>query len=385
MNRIFKKIRNHFGFDAPADIDLRHLVYPKRFYNVLKYVLCKNKRMERLPYYPITLMVEVSTKCNLKCPGCERELYKSDPRTGGIPRENVKLEDFKGLEKVLPYVYSTYFVGGLGEPFMNKEFWDIHRFFKRHKVMTGYISNGMLIEPADCDKTIREGVNRVMISIDSHVKEKYEGIKKNAKFEKAVEVVREFAHTKRRLNAKRFQIGLNYIFRSDNYNDALDYLDFAKSLGAEYIMFTSFITHIEAEKDKPFFLVEEKEKEDLYRKLKEKARRLGISVRLPSIAPSKGCLCNSLWHGACIFYNGDVCACPFFRTTREFYYHVGRENRVEYAKRECLDTVMGNYRTGVNFLDIWNSEKAVGMRKAVLGGDFGFNPCGTCYYKHDLH
>ena len=168
-------------------------------------------------------------------------------------------------------------------------------------------------------------------------------------------------------------------------DDALDYLDFAKSLGAEYIMFTSFITHIEAEKDKPFFLVEEKEKEDLYRKLKEKARRLGISVRLPSIAPSKGCLCNSLWHGACIFYNGDVCACPFFRTTREFYYHVGRENRVEYAKRECLDTVMGNYRTGVNFLDIWNSEKAVGMRKAVLGGDFGFNPCGTCYYKHDLH
>ncbi|MDP2690238.1 MAG: radical SAM protein, partial [Deltaproteobacteria bacterium] len=317
--------------------------------------------------------------------GCERELYKADPKTGGIPKENVRLENFRKLEKVLPYVYSTYFVGGLGEPFMNKEFWDIHRYFKSFKVMTGYISNGMLIKEPDFDRTIQEGVDRVMISIDSHIKEKYESIKKNAEFEKAVDVVKSFAQSKKRLRAERFQIGLNYIFRSDNYKDAIDYLDFARALGADYIMFTSFIAHIEEEKEKPFFLVDEKEKEDLYRKLREKAKRLGISVRLPNIAPSKGCLCNCLWHGASVFYNGEVCACPFFRTRRDFYYHVDSDNRIVYDKREYEDTVLGNYRSCGSFDDIWNGQRARDMRKAVLKGDYGFNPCGTCYYKYDLH
>ncbi len=385
MRILFKIIKNHFGFDAPADINFRHLIYPKRFLNVLKYVMYKNKKGVRAPYYPITLMVEVSTKCNLKCPGCERELYKLDSKIGGIPKENVKLENFKPLAKVLPYIYSTYFVGGLGEPFMNKEFWDIPRFFKSFKVMTGYISNGMLIDASDVKKTIDEGVNRVMISIDSHIKEQYESIKENAEFEKAGEVVQMFARHKKDMNAKSFQIGLNYILRSDNYKESLDYLDFASSLGAEYIMFTTFIAHIEEEKNKPFFLVDNGEKEELYRRLREKAKRLGISIRLPSIAPSKGSLCNALWHGVCIFYNGDVCACPFFRTKREFYYHVDDGEHIVYDKRAYDDTVLGNYRDGDFFSEIWNGERARSLRKAVLDGDVGFNPCGSCYYKHDLH
>ncbi|MBI5238014.1 MAG: radical SAM protein [Deltaproteobacteria bacterium] len=385
MRGLLKKVKNHFGFDAPGDIYFRHLIYPRRFFNVCKYVIYKNKRTVHVPYYPITLMVEVSTKCNLQCPGCERELYKSDPKTGGIPKENVGVENFKKLEKVLPYVYSAYFVGGLGEPFMNKEFWDIHRYFKGFKVMTGYISNGMLITEADVKKTIEENVNRVMISIDSHIKGKYESIKKGADFEKAADVVRLFARRKIELNAHRFQIGLNYILRSDNYEDAVDYLDFARSLGAEYIMFTSFITHIEEQMDKPFFLVDDGEKERLYKTLREKAKRLGLSIRLPNIAPSKGAMCNCLWHGVCIFYNGEVSACPFFRTKRDFYYHVDKDYKVVREKKRCEDTVLGNYMPGEFFSGIWNGEKARAMRKAVLKDDFDFNPCGACYYKYDLH
>ncbi len=385
MRGILKKVKNHLGFDSPSDIYFRHLIYPKRFLNVCRYVMNKNKRTLKVPYYPITLMVEVSTRCNLQCPGCERELYKSDARLGGIPKENVRLENFKKLEKVLPYVYSTYFVGGLGEPFMNKEFWDIHRYFKSFRVMTGYITNGMLVTEKDVKKTLDEDVNRVMISIDSHNREKYERIKKNAKFDKAVEVVKMFASYKKQMKANRFQIGLNYILRSDNYEDAVDYLDFAHNIGAEYIMFTSFITHIEDQMDKPFFLVDDMEKKRLYKTLRDKAGRLGLSIRLPNIAPAQGTLCNSLWHGVCIFYNGDVCACPFFRTKRDFYYHVDDGRRVVNEKRHCDDTVLGNCGPDDFFSKIWNGQRALSLRKAVLENDPECNPCGSCYYKYDLH
>ena len=385
MKQLFRKIKNHFGIDAPGDVYFRYLTRPERIYNIIKYILYKNKLMANLPYLPMTLMVEVSTRCNLQCPGCERQLYQSDPNLGGIPKETVKLENIKILGKILPYIYSTYFVGGLGEPLLNKEFWEIHKFFKSFKMVTGYVSNGMLITEDQVKKTIDEDVNRVLISIDSCIKEKYENIKKNASFEKAVEVVKMFAYYKKQLKANRFQIGLNYILRSDNYKETLDYLDFARSLGAKYIMFTSFITHIEGEKEKSFFLVDNAEKEELFNKIREKAKQLRISIRLPKIAPYPGCICNWLWHGACVFYNGDVCACPFFRTKREFYYHTTEKYNIICDKTICEDTILGNYSTQDFLSEIWNGPKALAIRKAELCGNFQFNPCGSCYYKHDLH
>ena len=385
MKQLFRKIKNHFGLDAPGDIYFRYLARPKRAYNILKYVLYRNRKLVKLPYLPMTLMVEVSTQCNLQCPGCERQLYRADSNIGGIPKETVTLEKVKRLKRILPYIYSTYFVGGLGEPLLNKEFWDIHRFFKGFRMMTGYVSNGMLITEEIVKRTIDEDVNRVLISIDSCVKEKYERIKKNASFEKAVEVVEMFARYKKRLAANRFQIGLNYILRSDNYDEVSDYLDFAHSLGVEYIMFTSFITHIDQEKEKSFFLVDDAVKEELLRKAGEKAKQLGISIRLPKVAPSPGCICNWMWHGVCVFYNGDVCACPFFRTEREFYYYTTDDQRLIYDKRNCKDTILGNYLNDSFFSEIWNGSKARAMREAELSGDSGLNPCGSCYYKHDLH
>ncbi|MEE9543696.1 MAG: hypothetical protein V3V95_07930 [Thermodesulfobacteriota bacterium] len=49
------------------------------------------------------------------------------------------------------------------------------------------------------------------------------------------------------------------------------------------------------------------------------------------------------------------------------------------------DTSEEGYRDGDFFSGIWNGEKTRALRKAVLDDDTGFNPCGSCYYKHDMH
>jgi len=385
MGSLARKIKRYFGIDAASDIHFGYLICPKRFYNVLKYILNKKKYSVKVPYYPITLMVEVSTVCNLQCPGCERELYKRDPAQGGIPKENVRLENLKKLEKILPYVYSTYFVGELGDPFLNKEFCDIHRFFKKFNIKTGYFSNAMLLTEEHIKKTFEEKMDSVLVSIDSHIKERYESIKQGSNFEKVVDNISKFSLYKKKTGRSGFQFGLNFIFRSDNYKDILGYLDFAYSIGADFIHSSSFITHIEEEKETSFFLVDNREKEEIFRRAREKAERLGISVRLPAIAPHDDCLCNCLWHGVCVFYNGDVCACPYFRTDREFYYHVNAEKEVFYEKKDCRNTVLGNYLTQDFCEEIWNGPKARALREAELGKDLDFNPCGSCYYKYELH
>lgn len=381
---MLRQLKKYFGFDAATAVKLKNLSSFKRFFNIIRYLLFRNRYLEVVPYFPITLMVEVSTVCNLHCPGCERVLYQTDPSQGGLPKTNVSLAYLKKLRGVLPYIYSTYFVGGLGEPFLNPEFWDIHEFFKSFGVKTGYFTNASLLDEAVVTKTFKQKVDSVLVSIDSHSKQRYEAIKKGSRFDKAVEGIRLFTYYKKFYKKPSFQLGLNFIFRRDNYMDILDYLDFAKRLGVDFINASSFIVHVEEESDKSIFWLKDQLKEEIFRQALEKARHLHIRLRLPNIRPMRGLRCPHLWHGVCIFYNGDVCACPFFRTSRPFYFHVKNE-KVFFEKRQYDDAILGNYLHDDFFTQIWNGPRAKQMRRNELTHDSEINPCGLCYYKYDLH
>ncbi len=379
-----RQLKQYFGFDAASAIRMRNLFSPKRFFNVARYLIYRNTYPEWVPYFPITLMVEVSTVCNLHCPGCERVLYQTDPSLGGLPQSNVTMRNLKKLKNVLPYIYSTYFVSGLGEPFLNPEFWDIHNFFKSFGMKTGYFTNASLIDENKIKTTFQEKVDSVLISVDSHCRQRYEDIKKGSSFDKAVESIRLFSRYKVANKRRAFQLGLNFIFRSDNYGDILDYLDFAKNLGVDFIHASGFIVHVEEEKDKSIFWLNDSLKEKIFGQAQDKAKRLGIRLRLPRIRPFNECRCCHLWHGVCVFYNGDVCACPYFRTKRPFYFHSDGK-KVFYEKRCYDDTILGNYLSQDFFTQIWNGQRAKQLRHAEIVGDRSLNPCSLCYYKYDLH
>jgi len=379
-----RQLKQYFGFDAASSIRVRNLFSPKRFFNVVRYLTSRNAHPERVLYFPITLMVEVSTVCNLRCPGCERELFQTDPSLGGLPKGNVTLKNLEKLNNVLPYIYSTYFVGGLGEPFLNPEFWAIHHYFKSFGIKTGYFTNASLVDENKIKTTFKEGVDSVLISVDSHSRQRYEEIKKGSSFDKAVDSIRLFSRYRAAYKQRAFQLGLNFIFRSDNYGDILDYLDFAKDLGVDFINASGFIVHVEKEKDKSIFWLDDSLRDMIFRQARDKARRLGIRLRLPHLRPFNGCKCYHLWHGVCVFYNGDVCACPFFRTKRPFYFH-SDGMKVFYEKRLYEDAILGNYLNQDFFEQIWNGPRARQMRRGEIDADLSTNPCGLCYYKYDLH
>lgn len=377
-------LKQHFGFDAASAVRLKYILSPKKLSNAALYSMYRNRHPLRVPYYPLTLMVEISTLCNLKCPGCERLLFQTNPSCGGLPQANASLANLKKLAPVLPYIYSTYFVSGLGEPFLNPEFWDIHHFFKSFGMKTGYFTNASLLTEERIDRTFAERVDSVLISIDSYKRERFEAIKTGATFDKTLSGIKLFARKKREMGRRDFELGLNFIFRSDNYGEILDYLDFAKSLKVDFINASAFIVHIQKEMDKSLCLVPAQVKRDLFDQAALKAKRLGIRLRLPRIEPTTGCLCYHLWHGACIFYNGDVCACPFFRTPRPFYFHAD-DQHIVCEERHYEDTVLGNYLRQDFFNDIWNGSRARQLRRAEVSRQRDFNPCGMCYYKYELH
>ena len=378
---IKQSISRFFGIETGSKPQIVNITRPRMLWNMLIYFLFRKFNLIKVPYKAINLMVEISTVCNFKCPSCERELYKNE--LGGLPKENVKLENIKKLTPILPYIYSVYLVSGLGEPFCNKEFWDIVRFFKKFKIKTGYFSNASLITEEQIKRTFDEKVNNITISIDTHIKEKYEKIKKGAEYENMLNIVKLFRKYKNERNAKNFEIGLNYIFRSDNYEDIIDFLDLAKELEVDFVLCTSLITHIESEVDKSFFVVDIENKRKIFDQTKEKAKRLNLGLKLPKLEPTWNNVCDCLWRHMSIFYDGTVCACPYFRTDRDFYYHV-KDKDIVCEKRQVSNNILGNYLKQ-NINEIWNGPKIQHLRKGELNKKYTVSPCDNCYYKYKCH
>lgn len=377
---VLKSIINFFNLEGGTRPHIVNIARPKMLFNYGTFFLFRKFNPLKVPYKPINLMVEVSTKCNLVCPACERELFKEE--LGGLPKENVKLENIRKLSTILPYVYSVYLVSGIGEPFLNPEFWEIHKFFKNFGLKTGYFTNTTFLTEDLVRRTFEEKVNTVTVSIDTYDKDKYSKIKLGADYNKAVDIIRLFSTYKRQYNVKYFSLGTNFIFRKDNYRDILRYLDFAKELGVDYLHCSSLITHLERDKNLSFFLVRQEEKENIFKKALEKAKRLGIGIRLPNLTVDGKDTCGYLWRCLCVFYNGDICACPYFRTDRYFYYHDDK-GKMFYRKMWVKNTIVGNYlEEDIN--KIWNGPTIKKLRRTVLGR-ITTSPCSNCYYKYDFH
>lgn len=378
---ILKRIINYFGVETNTKPHIVNLFRARLLYNLSLYFLARKLNLSRLPYKPINLMVEVSTACNFLCQTCERELYKKE--LGGLPKENVRLENIRKLAPVLPYVYSIYLVSGLGEPFLNPEFWQIHAYLKSFKIKTGYFSNASLLTDELIEKTFMEKVNTITISVDAFDKDKYSYIKKGGDYEKTLKIIDSFSHYKNKFNAGYFSLGLNFIFRRDNYKDILDYLEFAQKIGVNYVHCNTLIVHLEKDKDLSFFNVPEQQQREIFAAAEKKAKDLNIGIRLPEIGIKSPQMCGYLWRCMCVFYDGDVCACPYFRTDRNFYYHVDGD-KIIYDKKRVGNTVLGNYLKQ-NINDIWNGKKARNLRAGQLDESKAVSPCDTCYYKYNVH
>lgn len=382
---MIKTVKNYFQIDGASNVDWKKFARPKRLMNAMKYVMNRKSFPIVAPYYPMTIMLEISTFCNFECPACERELYKSDVEsTGGLFKENVKLEEVRNLAPLLPYVYSVYLVAGLGEPFINREFWPIVDFLKTFDLKIGYFTNASLLDEEKIARTFEKQINTVLVSMDTHDPEKYETVKKKGSFEHTVNMIKLFAEFSRRNSSHPFHLGLNYIFRSDNVEDILPYLDFVSSIGVRYVHCSSLTVHVEKMKEASFFNVPYEEKKRVFELARRKAESLGIGLRLPNIEINREMKCCYPWHGISVFKGGDVAMCPYFRTNREFYYHVNGTGTLREETRRVSNTVLGNYLKE-NIMEIWNNERIRQIRKGELSMEPHASPCDSCYYKFLLH
>jgi len=124
--------------------------------------------------HPSRLDLEITTRCQLKCPLCARTLYRD-----AIRERDMEPVVFEKILDELEYVRELFFVG-LGEPLLHPGLGTFVEQASNRSVKTKLVTNGLLAT-ADTLAGLRDkGLSEVTFSIDTTVSERFQKLRGGA-------------------------------------------------------------------------------------------------------------------------------------------------------------------------------------------------------------
>ena len=146
---------------------------------------------------PISLSIEPTTACNLRCPECPSGLRSFTRPTG-----NLKLKEFK--QWIEPYknkIWSITFYFQ-GEPFIHSEITEAINYAHKSGIYTMSSTNGHFLDPDLSEKIVYSGLDRLIISIDGTDQETYQKYRVEGNLAKVLDGVQNLVEAKSRLKSK---------------------------------------------------------------------------------------------------------------------------------------------------------------------------------------
>lgn len=304
---------------------------------------------------PFKIKFESSTLCNLKCKMC--------PLTSGLKRKTGVLS-FKNFKKVydeirVPYLNLT----GLGEPLLNPEIFKIISYARKNGSLVKLDTNAMLLNEDNIRKLIRANPTFISVSLDGATKKSYESIRKGAKFEIVIENLKKLVKYRNQTGSKT-QIHLFFVLQRENFNELIDFIKFADSIGVDTINGAFAISFGKANNKENIEISREKLKKvsEELEKIKKKIRvKLNIEniedflknpVGIEERISKKPCFYP--WYNPCVTWDGWVVPCDI----------------------HCDNEVVFGNAFEEKFMKIWNNKKAHEFRKNLIRGRTGI--CAKC-------
>lgn len=126
---------------------------------------------------------------------------------------------------------------GFGEPLLNKNIIEMINYTKNKDFYVEITTNGSLLDK-DMAKNIlkNETIDRINISIDSHIKSVYENIRKNLNYDKVMQNFENFITEAKKFNGEKPLINVACVDLNENKKDRVDFINFFKSKGIDVVV-----------------------------------------------------------------------------------------------------------------------------------------------------
>ncbi len=157
------------------------------------------KKFEVLDF-PIHLSIATNDLCNLRCPMCYRTINL------GLPPRHLESISFDTYRRIIDECSKNGLMAlrlnKKNEPLLTKNLPEYVYYAKKKGVIDVMINtNATLLTEERGKLLIEAGLDKLNLSIDSHVKEDYEAIRVGAKFEDVSEKVKNFFYLREKMNS----------------------------------------------------------------------------------------------------------------------------------------------------------------------------------------
>ena len=288
---------------------------------------------------PISIAVEPTTACNLRCPECPSGL-RSFSRPTGMLQEHLFEQVIDELKDTLLYL-TFYFQG---EPYLHPKFTELVRYASEKNIYTATSTNAHYLDAHNAKKTVESGLDRLIISIDGTTQETYEAYRVGGKLEKVIEGTKNILHWKKELKSKTPHVIFQFLVVKPNQHQIEEVKRLGKSLGVDAIKLKTAQIY-DYENGSPLIPTIEK----YARYQQDKNGKYTIKNSLENS-------CWRMWQSCVITWDGAVVPCCFDKDAQH---------------------ALGKME-GTDFKTIWKSESYNAFRQSLLHSRSEIEMCKNC-------
>ena len=141
--------------------------------------------------WPMSLSVEPTTSCNLRCPECPSGLRSFTRPTGMLEVATLKrVLDEIGQHLVYLNLYFQ------GEPYLHPDMNELVRIGAAHGLYTSTSTNAHFLRPERCAQIVQSGLSRLIISIDGMTQDTYASYRVGGQLDKVLEGTRNMVEAR---------------------------------------------------------------------------------------------------------------------------------------------------------------------------------------------
>lgn len=302
---------------------------------ISSYYITKWTKKSRPWGLPMTISIEPTTACNLRCPECPSGLRAFTRPTG-----NLKTDFFKNtidqLRESLMYLI-FYFQG---EPYINPDFLDMVSYAGKKGIYTITSTNGHFLHEENAKKTVESGLNRLIISVDGTTQETYEQYRVGGQLSTVLEGAKNVVAWKKKLNSPTPHIIFQFLVVRPNEHQIDELYQLAKEIGVDEVKLKTAQVY-DYKHGNP--LIPEQEKYARYIQMED------------GTYTTKHVLLNhcwKLWHACVITWNGIVVPCCFDKDAEHKLGNLTQKSMKEIWYSQDYQTFRQKLLTGRDQIDI---------------------------------
>lgn len=288
---------------------------------------------------PISIGIEPTTSCNLRCPECPSGL-RSFTRPTGMLGEDMFKKLIDELKDTLTYL-TFYFQG---EPYLHPKFLSLVKYASQQNIYTSTSTNAHYLTDKQARDTVESGLDRLIISLDGTDQQTYQSYRVGGNMEKVLEGARNVLKWRQQLKSKTPYVVFQFLVVKPNEHQIPEVQSLAKKMGVDNVLLkTAQIYDFENGSD----LMPSLDQYSRYRKNSE--GKYEIKNQLMDH-------CWKMWNSCVVTWDGKVVPCCF---DKDAHYTLGDLNQN-------------------SFKEIWTSSRYNDFRRSILKSREEIEICKNC-------